>query len=272
MPLKDAIRKFGLKFLRATGRDIKISHHWVPGQKIKLNSFLHKGFWYHGKNRERETMELFASCIHDGDVVIEVGGHIGYISTYFSSLVGSTGSVIVFEPGHNNLPYTRVNVSNCRNVTLIEKGAGAAFAELSFFEDSLTGQNNSFVQDFQGLKENGKAAFTSVTVKEHRVEVVPIDSITANLNVAFIKIDVEGFELSVLKGAVETLKKQPILMVEIQADQSAIFHLLRSSGYELFTEFGKYCSEPKQLTGNIFCFHAGKHAGLMRQLDFQSLS
>lgn len=272
MPLKDTIRKFGLKFLRVTGRDIKISHHWVPGHKVKLNSFLHKGFWYHGKNRERETMELFARCIHEGDVVIEIGGHIGYISTYFSSLVGANGSVIVFEPGHNNLPYTRVNVSNCRNVTLIEKGAGAEFTELSFFEDSLTGQNNSFVQDFQGLKENGKAAFTSVTVKEHRVEVVPIDSITASLSVIFIKIDVEGFELAVLKGAVETLKKQPILMVEVQADQFAIFHLLRSSRYELFTEFGKYCSEPAQLTGNIFCFHADKHAGLMRQLNFQSLS
>jgi hypothetical protein len=32
--------------------DIHIGHHWVPGRKVFLHSFKHKGQWYHGGNRE----------------------------------------------------------------------------------------------------------------------------------------------------------------------------------------------------------------------------
>src|SRR5690349_12289207 len=87
--------------------DITLRHHWT-GESVRLHSFRHKGYWYHGRRREEETMRLFSQLLKPGDSVIEVGGHIGYISLYFKALV-EHGDVFVFEPGANNLPYIRQN-------------------------------------------------------------------------------------------------------------------------------------------------------------------
>jgi FkbM family methyltransferase len=63
-------------------------------------------------------MALFARLVRPQDTVIDVGGHIGYLSQYFAQLVGRRGQVIVFEPGPNNLPYTRANLRAKPNVRL----------------------------------------------------------------------------------------------------------------------------------------------------------
>jgi FkbM family methyltransferase len=253
------IRRLALNALKWTQRDIYITHHWVVDKKIKLNSFRHKGYWYYGKSRENNTMTLFAKLISAGDSVIEVGGHIGYISTYFSHLVGPSGHVIVFEPGQNNLDYTRANTRECKNVKLIEKGVGSESGEKSFYEDSLTGQNNSFVKDFDGLKENQKHAIAVAAVEERKVDIITLDSFLNDVKPDFIKIDVEGFELAVLQGALKTLELKPIVMVEVQADRENIFELMSSFGYVFFDESGHKCLHFADLNANIFCLHPIKH-------------
>jgi predicted methyltransferase len=74
----------------------------MPNCLFGSHSFKHYTYWYDGERREQTTMELFAKLINPGDVVVEVGGHIGYIAVYFSHLVGKQGRVVVFEPGPNN--------------------------------------------------------------------------------------------------------------------------------------------------------------------------
>ena len=103
------IRPLAMKILKKLDFDISIKHHWTR-RKLKLHLFKHKGYWYHGKRRENASMQLFDRLIHAGDNVVEVGGHIGYISLFFSKLVGNQGGVMVFEPGVNNLPYIRKNI------------------------------------------------------------------------------------------------------------------------------------------------------------------
>lgn len=82
------LRKIALPLLKCFSFDFWMRHPWLHDQKIFLNSFKHKGYWYHGRNRELKTMELFYSLIPQKSVVVEVGGHIGFISQYFRSLVG----------------------------------------------------------------------------------------------------------------------------------------------------------------------------------------
>jgi hypothetical protein len=50
--------------------DITIRHHWT-GERIVLQSFRHKGYWFHGKDRERESMALSARLIRDGDAIFD---------------------------------------------------------------------------------------------------------------------------------------------------------------------------------------------------------
>ena len=270
------VRRFGLPLLRLTNFNITIKHPWVADFRITLNSFLHKGYWFHGRRRERDSMKLFAKLILPGSVVVEVGGHIGYITAHFASIAGATGKVIVFEPGSNNLPYIRRNITrmskhrSLAKITLIEKAVGPAAGRVEFFEDNLTGQNNSIVENFPGLEANTAWAFIKTQVHMRTVEMISLDEFLADSAADFVKIDVEGFELGVLKGMNDTLVTQrPAVMVEVQASEEEIFSLLRSNGYELFSAKLVPIISAAQLSGNVFCLHHETHKEQLDRLFFQ---
>ena len=204
-------------FARLNPGDITIKHHHT-GAPVRLHSFRHKGYWWHGAKREAETMEAFRRVLRPGDTVIEVGAHIGYIALFFSHLVGPRGRVITFEPGENNLPYVRANVARHPNVRLVEKAVGDRAATMKLNIENLTGQNNSLIDHFEGLAANQRAAAVATEVRAVDVEVITLDSFcTAEaLRPALLKIDVEGFEHEVLLGAREVLAThRPIVMVEV---------------------------------------------------------
>ncbi len=112
------IKKLIFKAMRLVQFDFNITHHWVSEHKMRVHSFQHKNYWWHGKNRERSEMLSIKKLLKTGDTVIEIGGHIGYISVYMSNLVGKNGSVHVFEPGGNNYRYIKNNTENLENITL----------------------------------------------------------------------------------------------------------------------------------------------------------
>lgn len=248
-----------------------MGHHWVRGYKFLLNSFMHKGYWYSGSRREEKSMQLFKRIIQPGMTVAEVGGHIGYISMLFSSLVGPNGKVIVFEPGLNNLPYARANLSPLKNVVLEEKGLATEDGTLTFFEESLTGQNNTFATDFHGVEINQKAAHVAVDVKKRDVQVVALDSYFRATTPDFIKIDVEGFEYQVLLGGLDLMKRKIMWMVEVQSNQSEIYTLLKEHGYVLFNEEGQRLESPDGLKYNTFCLHVDRHKTLLADLNIVKL-
>jgi FkbM family methyltransferase len=269
------LRSIGLPLLKALNRDISIRHHW-PGRKIKLNLFAHKGYWFHGRRREAEEMSAIRAMISTGDSVVEVGGHIGYITLWFAECAGSAtnGNVTVFEPGSNNLPYIRQNLVGVANVRLIEKGCGSAAGQLEFFEDSLTGQNNSFVSSFEGLQSNIDAApNVDVRVNKRSVEVVRLDQELGNTAPDFLKVDVEGFEYPVLQGASGWYgpdRKPPIIMIEVQADHDAIGSWMHEQGYSLFDIEGHEVNTIPHSTLNLFALHREHHKAALAR--WQALS
>ena len=257
--MKRLLRQIALRVLDKTNRDISIRHHWVAGAKVRLNSFKHKGYWYNGRKREAASMEIFALLVRPGMSVAEVGGHIGYISRYFAHLVGITGKLVVFEPGSNNLPYIRSNVGSLSNVHLVEKGVGPVAGNMDFYEESLTGQNNSFIKDFKGLSINEKAATKVADVHTRKVDIVTLDAFFAATAPDFVKIDVEGFEYQVLLGAETLLARKTMFMVEVQADKQAIYDMMRRHGYVLVSEIRKLARSADDLHYNTFCLHPVHH-------------
>jgi len=109
------VRPFIIKLLKTTAFNIYIKNKFTS-DKLFLNTYKHKSYWYYASRREEKTMSFFGSNIKKGDTVIEVGGHIGFITQYFSRLVGNNGRVIVFEPGENNLPYIKKNIKGKNNI------------------------------------------------------------------------------------------------------------------------------------------------------------
>jgi len=257
------VRRILLPILaRVNAGDITIRHHHT-GDPVRLHSFRHKGYWFHGRNRERSSMELFRQLIKQGDNVVEIGGHIGYMSLFFRHLAGP-GHVFVFEPGENNLPYIRRNIKD-RGIELIEKGAGDRTGVARFFIESLTGQNNSFIEDFEALQANQRDSFLrDVDVRAVEVEMVRLDDWAKErgIRVDFMKIDVEGFEWSVLQGMLDILgTMRPGLMVEVQREHREIFDLLTHKGYLVFgpTRVLYDAFDQMPASSNVFALHREAH-------------
>jgi FkbM family methyltransferase len=257
------LRAIVLPLLKLFNRDICIKHHWT-GDRFFLNLFKHKGYWYHGVRRESKEMLAFEKILMVEDDVLEVGGHIGYLSMYFSHLVGAGGSVTVFEPGSNNLPYLRLNAASRGNIVIVEAACADQQGVLTIYEDTLSGQNNSLVPNFEGLQDNVRnAPGIKVDAVPRLVEVTRIDQNTVSRNPDFIKIDVEGFELSVLEGASGLVSPSslPMFMVEVQQDHEAISQWFSSRGYLLYNQNHERIDSIPKGVSNVFALHPVAHKG-----------
>jgi FkbM family methyltransferase len=263
-------RTLALPLLARFGNcDINIRHHHT-GDRMRINAFKHKGYWYFGRQRDHDVMASFKRLIHEADTVIEVGGHVGYVSIYFAKLVGNSGRVFVFEPGVNNLPYAVRNLKVAPNIVLIPKAVSRCDRQVTFYLEDLTGQNNSLVKDFWAFGENVKNAHVHGQYREEVVESVTLDRFIAERNLApkFIKIDVEGAELEVLHGAINTIERyKPMLMVEVNVKHKEVYDFVRRNDYLIFdnklNQLEKY-----QETGmpNVFCLHR-KQAQFLERSD-----
>ena len=178
-------------------------------------------FWQ-GRYEPHQT-RLFVETVKPGDVVYDVGAHVGYYSVLASTLVGDSGHVVGFEPVPANLHYLRrhLQINGCQNVTVIE--ACVAEAEgVSHFETRGTGMGH--------IWEDGKLTVRTVSLDElvQAGKIPPPDC---------IKIDVEGAEYSVLQGA-QALRARtyPTILLSLHGAQrrQQCFESLPARGYQLF--------------------------------------
>lgn len=154
-----------------------------------------------------------------GSTFVDVGANVGVYTGWASRLVGETGRVIAFEP----LPATRDNLQRVvagnalGNVRVVPKALGAAPGVVRLWA----------VPHASGL--------TSAVPPADPAAATPLDVSMSTLDdelaaagapaVALVKIDVEGYEMAVLEGAVRTLASPhaPAVLFETQQD-----HLARS--------------------------------------------
>ena len=138
----------------------------------------------------------------EGDIVIECGGHHGLTAVVMAKWVGNNGHLYSFEPNPDNVAIIQKNIeiNESNNVTIIPKAVGAAEGKILISHSS----SNSYI--LKGKEHNGI-----------EVPVVTLDDFI-NLKPTVIKIDVEGFEIEVLKGAKQILKTLPKLVIELHPD------------------------------------------------------
>lgn len=234
------LRHMALGALSRLGtRDITIGHHWVPDRPVHLNAFRHKGYWFHGKRREQAVMTGFARLIRPGASVIELGGHIGYISLYLAYLAGDRGTVHVFEPSPDNLRYLEPNVAGVSTIELVRMAASDRSGRAQFFIEDLTGQNSTLIRDYAVFANNREKAFSEEGYRVIDVATATLDDFLAErtLSPDFIKIDIEGAEIVALKGMSECLRRhRPTLMVEVTREEDAVMTLLHDADYIAYDE------------------------------------
>tara|TARA_Y100001963_G_scaffold159687_2_gene264626 strand:- start:10297 stop:10920 length:624 start_codon:yes stop_codon:yes gene_type:complete len=151
------------------------------------------------------SLLLNNNVISLGDTVIDVGGHHGVYSHMFSSLLGATGKIHVFEIFPPSFRYLEMRFGHHSNIYFYNKAVSD--------RDGLESIHVSEQDEMCGILEmNGS--------KIGEIESVTLDTFFADEEkISLIKIDVEGAELNVLRGAKETLKKTDSLLLECHFDE-----------------------------------------------------
>lgn len=151
------------------------------------------------------SLLLNNNVISLGDTVVDVGGHHGVYTHMFSSLLGATGKVHVFEIFPPSFRYLEMRFGHCPNVFF----HNVAVSDRDGSESIHVAENNEMCGI---LEKNGQ--------KIGQIQSVTLDTFLADEDrVSLIKIDVEGAELNVLRGAKETLKKTDSLLLECHFDE-----------------------------------------------------
>lgn len=177
-------------------------------------------------------LDLMARFIGDGDVVIDVGANIGTHTVAFSQMVGPTGEVYAIEaqPRLFALLADNVKLNHCENV----KGINGVATSQRVDNVRL----NPLPPDSQPFNFGAVPAFGD---GPDEVPGDKIDALTLE-RCDLIKIDVEGTEADVIRGAVETIKRcKPVLYIENNGeDSAALWEALQAIGYQGFWSIGPY--------------------------------
>jgi len=154
----------------------------------------------------------------------DIGAHVGYHSLLFAKYAGPNGLVIAFEPNPKNREIFRNNLENNKNLAsniILKEEALADEIGLSKMLISRSGYQTSssggYLHDV--MPPLAKESYKNFTSQEIKINTIDNLIKTEKLPIPdLMKVDVEGAELKVLEGALNTLRsKKPILAIEIHS-------------------------------------------------------
>jgi FkbM family methyltransferase len=229
--LEPGLRK--ARFLRPARVEVEpgVSFFLDPRDLIPV-TILRTGQW------QPEIWDSLRPSLPAGGVFLDVGAHIGYFSIKAAPRIGPTGHVVSFEPNPETVALLRDNVEANRasNVTIEPIACTDREQTLTLYATSIANTGASSL-----ARDNAK--IWGGAPRAYQVRARPIDDVIRELNLSrvdAVKVDVEGAEVSVLRGAIGTLKRfHPKLVVEVSRRQLASFQttpeelaaLIKSAGY-----------------------------------------
>lgn len=170
---------------------------------------------------EPETTAALQSALREGDVFFDIGAHVGYLTVVGSLAVGDSGRVFAFEPRPMNREFLirHVQVNDRVNVTVLETAVAAEAGTRRFDIDTGSGTGR--------LSDSGELEIRTISLDEEiRAGRLPVPDL--------VKIDVEGAEGEVLRGARGTLAgARPTLLISTHGPgpHAAVLSVLEELGY-----------------------------------------
>lgn len=215
--------------------------------------------------------------VKQGDCVVDAGANIGYVTAMLARWVGSNGKVLSFEPVpetfdllRHNVEYlrlTQVSLFNCA----LSSSAGEAEMNVPRY---AAGYENPYEARIVGNSPGERAG------RRVRVTLQRLDDALAGLaeQPAFLKIDVEGHELDVLRGAMGVIRRcHPAMVIEIGEDRDRAGELRRLLGEHGYLAFrlgreGLIRLAPEdELRDDCFFLTEGQYAACQRGLEGTAL-
>ena len=174
---------------------------------------------------------------------LDIGAHVGAVSVY---LARKFERVIAFEAIPSTFEFLRLNTAEIPNITALNVAVGSAAGEVYLSHYSRHGQLSHI--------DGGIPV-----VKASRIGPIPAQTIDSMelTDVSFIKIDVEGFELPVIQGAVETIWRcRPLMLVEQAGNEELHFGRTREEASAFLESLGmrRHSQEPRMSKDRLFTF------------------
>ena len=199
---------------------------------------------------EEPDLKALQYLIRDGEHVVDIGANMGVYTKYLSEFVGPTGFVYSVEPipstfnllrsNIRKLGLTNVKAINCA----VSNSPGKVTMEIPRYKTGGSNFYQAHIVDERERKAPPGSESRPSAVTSCQIEADTADALFASLpdRVAFMKVDVEGAELDLLRGSRELLKKfKPAWLIEISDDPdeenstaSRLFQLLIAQGYRVF--------------------------------------
>jgi len=228
------------------------------------DEYIGRSFDLYGEFSEAEV-DFFRRVIEPGDAILDIGANIGAHTVFFAQTTGVTGSVMAFEP--QRLIFQ----------TLAGNMAINSLVNAHTYQLAVSDAIDSIVVPVLDpwVKQNfGGMALDKVSAGE-TVSTITIDSLQMGA-CHLMKVDVEGMELRVLKGAEQTIRKhQPVLYVENDRKERSddLIRFIDSLEYEMYRHNpplfnpDNYAKNAENVFGNIvskniICVPAGTLEGV----------
>jgi len=216
-------------------------------QKEEIIRTLNQAY-FSEQRHEKRLIELLPSVLSQFQVFVDLGASLGQY-TYFANQMIKGGRLFAIEPDCIRFEELEKNccqwaIESENHITPIRAAVAEKEGEISFYSTRSNVSGGLFRHATQD--EN-------VEWHEEKVPCTTLDQILADDREAFIKMDVEGVELRVLRGATETLKQgKSIFLIEIhpwidpegQKNTQEIFSLMKSFGYRGIKLFGHWFFVP----------------------------
>ena len=188
------------------------------------------------------------------DCAWDIGANVGLWSLFFAGAEPPIRHIIAFEPDATNRKYLQMNQEKNAlgdRMRIRDVALSAEPGTMTFYADAMTGstggleRDSTFIEQMYGGKRQEIQIQVSTVDREIEQGLPPPQ---------FMKIDVEGHELGVLRGATRTLAQHhPAMLLEVLRHHDEIAELLRGHGYRFFNAMdGKAIDRPEVETA---CVH-----------------
>jgi FkbM family methyltransferase len=159
-----------------------------------------------------EEFKLISQYIKTNDHLADVGANMGFYSVWMSKFVSTLGKIHSFEPDQDN--YRRliknVELNNLQNIVLPNNIAVSDYDGKLKFTVGLDGENHIALNSKQDTIQVDSLSLDAYA-KQHHIS-----------HFAYVKIDVEGFEYNVLRGADQLLTGKRIHIIQLEINQSVM--------------------------------------------------
>lgn len=207
----------------AAGFDRWLIHSVIETGGVKYRFDVRRNQLFLLNDYETELFDCLTDQIEPGDVCLDIGAHVGRVSLFMAKKVGASGKVMCVEPMQSNYELLLHNISVNRLNRTVSAWHACCADEVG--ECELLAEDTSFRASIHERCDG-------VPV---RVDAMTIDSLCAGEErpCNMIKVDVEGAEADVLRGAQRTLKSvRPKVLVEMHPPYSGeVPGIMSDAGY-----------------------------------------